>query len=239
MENLKTIQNDKDKDTEKEKEKNKYLKLENSSQAFRNIIQNYKNNTYVPSQVVTIESCLQDFRSEKIKRLTDTEVLLEELGDEMKNFENEKIFRRKSNYKPIKPKKKESKVDFLTTLNIAKLQTIRELPPIPIPEGRKRKKGKTIFPIKTFSLNITYKNKLFRGRQSRKTHLYSATYKNQDTPQTKIDTIADDIDNESKLLYKTNAKKFNYFQEKFEDWKRTQEFTFFELKKNAIKNAIR
>lgn len=117
LENSKIDQSEIEKDSEKEitkpqkKKKTKYIDMEYTTPAFRNIIQNYKATVFAPSssQLVTIESCLQDFRSEKIKRLTDEEVIMEELGDEMKNFENEKIFRKKSNLKINKEEKKKRK----------------------------------------------------------------------------------------------------------------------------------
>lgn len=242
LENSKIDQSEIEKDSEKEitkpqkKKKTKYIDMEYTTPAFRNIIQNYKATVFAPSssQLVTIESCLQDFRSEKIKRLTDEEVIMEELGDEMKNFENEKIFRKKSNLKINKEeKKRESKLDFLTILNFAKKNKII-LPAIQTTQLL-TKKEKSIEPLKKFDLNIVYKSKLFRGRKIKKTHLYAEQFKSQDTAASRIDTIATTINNDSEQLLSNQYKRFNELNERFEDWKRSQ--ALIGVKRIAVKNG--
>lgn len=242
LENSKIDQSEIEKDSEKEiakpqkKKKTQYIDMEYTTPAFRNIIQNYKATVFASSssQLVTIESCLQDFRSEKIKRLTDEEVIMEELGDEMKNFENEKIFRKKSNLKINKEeKKRESKLDFLTILNFAKKNRII-LPAIQTNQPL-TKKEKTIEPLKKFDLNIVYKNKLFLGRSLKKTHIYAEPFKSQDTAASRIDTIATTINNDSEQLFSNQYKRFNELHERFEDWKRSQ--ALIGVKRIAVKNG--
>lgn len=208
-----------------------FIEISKCSRDFQNIYEKYKltqSKNHVLPNIVTL---IQDYRTEKLNALTDSEIVKEEIGGEMRKIKENVILNR--HYDPNKPQKevriKENRNSLLVTLNKFEKQGKFNLINL-LKESTKRRLKKD----KQFNLNILYQGGYYKNdikkklRQKKRNTIRSNT--EELNVHDKIDILADDIEYDSKILKSTYKKAFVNFQNEFNDWKQTQEFIYPEIK---------
>jgi hypothetical protein len=187
-----------------------------------------------------INTLLADYREDKIKSLTDAEVMREEIGSEIKKYrELQKLpHQAKSDIKNLIIKKgKENRKNFLISL-----ERFEKRGKLIIPDWKKRKEltaelnpNKILYTGKIFNYN-TRNNFLNKSKETLKAYntidekeRYN-TYVDFRTTlhrlHDKIDNMANDVENESRMLKTTYKNNIEIFSNDFDEWKKTQEFRY-------------
>ena len=209
----------------------KFIEISKCSRDFQNIYERYKltqpKNIILPN-IITL---IQDYRTEKLNALTDSEIVKEEIGGEVRKIKENVILSR--HYDPNKPQKevrvKENRNSLLVTLNKFEKQGKFNLINLLKERTRKRLKKE-----KEFNLNILYQGGYYKNdikkqlRQKKRNTIRCNT--EELNVHDKIDILADDIEYDSKMLKSTYKKTFMNFQNEFNDWKQTQEFIYPDIK---------
>ena len=189
-----------------------------------------------------INTLLADYREEKIKSLTDTEVMREEISSEIKKYkELQKIPPHiRNDIKNLNLKQgKENRKNLLISL-----ERFEKRGKLNIPDWKKKKDltsdlnpNKMLYTAKIFN-NDPRDNFFFRTRETLKTNK-SVTIDDKDKFHTlpsfritlsklhdQIDTMANDVEFDSRMLKTRNKQNIELFSNDFEEWKKTQEFRF-------------
>ena len=170
---------------------------------------------------------IQDYRTEKLNALTDTEIVKEEIGGEVKKIKETMLTSKyhNPNAKDKEIKRKESRISFLVTLDKFEKQGKLNFNPLPTQSRRKKK-------FKDFNLNFLYQGGYYKNNIKNMIRLKkrNTVNTNELNVHDKIDILADGIEYDSKNLKKVYKKNIAAFQNEFNDWKQIQEFINPEIK---------
>lgn len=207
--------------------KKDYIEISKCSKDFQNIYEKYRKTQTKHIVLPNIVTLIQDYRTEKLNALTDTEIVKEEIGGEVKRIKETMLTSkyRNPNAKDKETKRKESRISFLVTLDKFEKQGKLTFNPLPT-----QSKGKKKF--KEFNLNFLYQGGYYKNNIKKKIRLKKRNTINTNvlSVHDKIDTLADGIEYDSKNLKKVYKKNIAAFQNEFNDWKQMQEFINPEIK---------
>ncbi len=217
-----------------------FFPLSQRTSYFQRMINKYNKSNRRNLNYHDINSLLADYREDKIKSLTDAEVMREEIGSEIKKYrELQKLpHQAKSDIKNLIIKKgKENRKNFLISL-----ERFEKRGKLIIPDWKKRKEltaelnpNKILYTGKIFNYN-TRNNFLNKSKETLKAYntidekeRYN-TYVDFRTTlhrlHDKIDNMANDVENESRMLKTTYKNNIEIFSNDFDEWKKTQEFRY-------------
>ena len=217
-----------------------YFPLSQRTPYFQKIMNKYNKMNKRNVNYHDINTLLADYREDKIKSLTDAEVMREEIGSEIKKYrELQKLpHQAKSDIKNLIIKKgKENRKNLLISL-----ERFEKRGKLIIPDWKKRKEltselnpNKILYPPKIFHYN-TRNNFLNKTKDTLKSYNSidekekSNTYIDFRTTlhqlHNKIDNMANDVENESRMLKTTYKNNIEIFSNDFDEWKKTQEFRY-------------
>ena len=227
---------------------NDFYQVSNGSLYFQKIMNRYKKSKKQNIIFPDINSLISDYRTEKIKTFSESEVIKDELGDEVRKFKalqsitnpqrlsvkNASENTDKNIYRRIKENRKSL---------IITLQKFERKGKILIPENKKENIKPDLNPK-----NILYHRKtILEKKQKRKESMTESYNSFEDTEQAntknslpilnqKIDYMAKDVINDSENLRTTYSKHIKLFTTRFDNWKTIQEFKHPEFKIRNKKN---
>ncbi len=219
-----------------------FFPLSQRTSYFQRMINKYNKSNRRNLNYHDINSLLADYREDKIKSLTDTEVMREEIGSEIKKYkELQKIPHHiRNDIKNITLKKgKENRKNLLISL-----ERFEKRGKINIPDWKKKKEltsslnpNKILYTGKIFNTDPR-NNFFFRTRETLKTNnstsiedkerlnTYTGFRLTLNKLHNQIDNMANDVEFDSRLLKTTYKQNIELFSNDFEEWKKTQEFRF-------------
>ncbi len=238
----------------------KYFDLINASEYFRKIMKDYtikrnRNITYSD-----INSLLRDYRNEKLLALPESDILKDDVGEEMRklkdfqnNFQRQSITKTDENKRKKNIKKRENRMSFLISLEKFEKQGRMILP-------FHKSQPKVTFHVET-ELNpnkILYHKrsvldkyrKNFKGQRKRTIDSYSTktisdfesilnTHTDLRTTihlmHNHIENLTSDLENDSKHLINTYSNHIRNFTYNYDEWKKAQEFKLPEIRKGLKK----
>ena len=207
--------------------KKDYIEISKCSRDFQNIYEKYRTTQTKNIVLPNIVTLIQDYRTEKLNALTDTEIVKEEIGGEVKKIKETMLTRKyhNTNAKDKENKRKESRISFLVTLDKFEKQGKLNFNPLPTQSRRKKK-------FKDFNLNFLYQGGYYKNNIKNMIRLKKRNTVNTNELKVhdKIDILADGIEYDSKNLKKVYKKNIAAFQNEFNDWKQIQEFINPEIK---------
>ena len=226
---------------------NNFFKMSKGTNYFQKRMNRYYKSNKPHVIFPDINSLISDYRTEKINNFTETEVIKDEIGDEIRQFKEEQII-----INPSKLKSKNSneiKNNFNKTKEnrkslIVTLQKFENFGKILIPENKKKDLTSDLNPKKI----LFHKKTILEKRKRRKESLTDSfnTFDNydRDTKNSlymlnyRINDMAKDVINDSESLHHKYSRNINIFTHKFNDWKTIQEFRFPQLKRIDEKEDI-
>ena len=214
------------------KTKKEYLEINKCSKDFQHIFEKYKATQSRNKVAPNIITLIQDYRTEKLNALTDSEIVKEEIGGEVKKIKDTLFTKHpeKDSHKEVKIK--ENRNSILITFDKFDKQGKLNLNEY-MEKGAKKKRP----PV--FNPNILYQGGYYKNDIKKKLNQKKRnTIRGMDTEHMnvhdKIDILADVIKYDSKNLKKTYKQSFVNFQNEFDEWKETQEFILPEIKNQEL-----
>ena len=227
----------------------KYFDLVNASEYFRKIMKDYtikrnRNITYSD-----INSLLRDYRNEKLLALPESDILKDDVGEEMrklKDFQNN--FHRESITKTD-----ENRMSFLISLEKFEKQGRMVLPyhktqpKITLKVENELNPNKILYQKRSI---LDKYNRNYKGQRKRTIDSYSTksisdfesilnTHTDLRTTinlmHHHIDSLTNDLENDSKQLIHTYSNHIRNFTYNYDEWKKAQEFKLPELRKGLKK----
>ena len=219
---------------------NNFFRMSKGTHYFQKRMNKYNKSNKPHVIFPDINSLISDYRAEKINNFTETEVIKDEFGDEVRQFKEEQSLTNPSklsskNSNEIKKsinKTKENRKSLIVTLH--KFENFGK---ILIPDNKKKELTSDLNPNKI----LFHKKTILEKRKRRKESLTDSfnTFDNfdRDTKTSlymlnfRISDMAKDVMNDSENLHHKYSRNIKNFTHKFNDWKTIQEFRFPQLKK--------
>lgn len=210
------------------KTKTDYLDINKCSKDFQHIFEKYKATQSRNKVAPNIITLIQDYRTEKLNALTDSEIVKEEIGGEVKKLKDTLFTKHpeKDNHKEVKIK--ENRNSLLITFD--KFDKQGKLNKNDYGEKGVKKKRQQVFNPNILYQGGYYKNDIKKKLNQKKRNILRDMNTEHLNVHDKIDILADVIEYDSKNLKKTYKQSFVNFQNEFDEWKETQEFILPEIK---------